>query len=119
MSIIELPRKRGRPRLPSWDEILPWDKIVTPEEAARGDAEMWLHRLQTRNKGGRPPQRDYDQFLLEIADHADRHGIPRRTFVRDFIRAANPVEDVSEDWVLVIVRRINRLRAKSRTSIKK
>jgi hypothetical protein len=80
---------------------------------------MWLHRLQTRNRGGRPPQRDYDKFLLEIADHADRQGIPRRTFVRDFIRAANPSEDVSEDRVLVIVRRINRLRAKARASSKK
>jgi hypothetical protein len=90
-----------------------------PEDLARSEAEMWLHRLQTRNKGGRPPKRDYNQLLLEIADHADRHGIPRRTYVRDFIRAANPSEDVSEDLVLVLVRRIRRLRAKARASSKK
>jgi hypothetical protein len=80
---------------------------------------MWLHRLQTRNKGGRPPERDYNQFLLEIADHADRQGIPRRTFVREVLRAANPSEDVSEDLVLVLVRRIRRERAKARANIKK
>jgi hypothetical protein len=121
-SILSLRRKRGRPRLPSWDEILPsWAEIVrlTPEQAARGDAAMWLHRLQTRNKGGRPPERDYNQLLFEIADHADRHGIPRRTFVRKLLRDANPFEPASEDWVLVLVRRINRLRAKSRPNIKK
>jgi hypothetical protein len=78
---------------------------------------MWLHRLQTRNKGGRPPKRDLDQLLLEIADFADRHGIPRRTFVRDLIRATNG--DVSEELVLVLVRRIRRQRAKSRADIKK
>jgi hypothetical protein len=75
---------------------------------------MWLYRLQTRNKGGRPPERDYNQLLLEIADHADRHGIRRRTFVREVLRAANPFEDVSEDLVLVLVRRIRRERAKAR-----
>jgi hypothetical protein len=90
-----------------------------PEDLARADAAMWLHRLQTRNKGGRPPQRDYNQFLLEIADHADRHGIPRRTFVREVLRAANPSEDVSEELVLVLVRRIRRERAKARASSKK
>jgi predicted DNA-binding transcriptional regulator AlpA len=107
-SILSLRRKRGRPRLPSWDGILPsWDEILrlTPEEAARLDGEEWLHRLQTRNKGGRPPKRDYNQLLLEIADFADRHGIPRRTFLRDLIRATNG--DVSEDLVLILVRRIN------------
>ena len=114
MSILSIRRKRGRPRLPSWDDILPWSDIVrlTPKAAAWLDAQMWLHRLQTRNKGGRPPERDYNQFLLEIADHADRHGIPRRTFVRDLIRATNG--DVSEDLVLVLVRRIRRERAKAR-----
>ena len=119
MSILSLPRKRGRPRLPSWDDILPWSKIMHPEDLARSEAEMWLYRLQTRNKGGRPPQRDYDKFLLEIADHADRQGIPRRTFVREVLRAANPSEDVSEDLVLVLVRRIRRERAKARANIKK
>jgi hypothetical protein len=54
---------------------------------------------------------------LEIADFADRHGIPRRTFVRDLIRATNG--DVSEDLVLVLVRRIRRQRAKARASSKK
>ena len=119
MSIVKegLRRKRGRPRLPSWDDILPWSKIMHPEDLARSEAEMWLYRLQTRNKGGRPPQRDLDQLLLEIADFADRHGIPRRTFVRDLIRATNG--DVSEDLVLVLVRRIRRERAKARASSKK
>ena len=53
MSIVEegLRRKRGRPRLPSWDDILPWSKIMHPEDLARAEADMWLHRLQTRNKG--------------------------------------------------------------------
>ena len=120
-SILSLRRKRGRPRLPSWADILPWSDIVrlTPEQVAWLDADMWLHRLQTRNKGGRPPERDYNQFLLEIADHADRHGIPRRTFVREVLRAANPSEDVSEDLVLVLVRRIRRERAKARAGSKK
>jgi hypothetical protein len=90
-----------------------------PEDLARSEADMWLNRLQTRNKGGRPPERDYNQFLLEVADRADCHGIPRRTFVRDVIRAINPDEDVSEDRVLVLVRRINRLRAKARANSKK
>ena len=117
MSIIEGPRKRGRPRLPSWDDILPWSKIMHPEDLARSEAEMWLYRLQTRNKGGRPPKQDFNQLLLEIADFADRHGIPRRTFLRDLIRATNG--DVSEDWVLVLVRRIDRQRAKARANSKK
>jgi len=87
-----------------------------PEDLVRAEADMWLHRLQTRNKGGRPPERDYNQFLLEIADHADRHGIPRRTFLRDLIRATKG--DVSEELVLVLVRRIRRERAKARASKK-
>jgi hypothetical protein len=90
-----------------------------PEDLARAEADMWLHRLQTRNKGGRPPKRDLDQLLSELADFADRHGIPRRTFLRDLIRATNPKEDVSEDLVLVLVRRIRRERAKARASSKK
>ena len=119
MSIVEegLRRKRGRPRLPSWDDILPWSDIMHPEDLARSEADMWLHRLQTRNKGGRPPKQDFNQLLLEIADFADRHGIPRRTFLRDLIRATNG--DVSEDWVLVLVRRIDRQRAKARANSKK
>jgi hypothetical protein len=111
-------KKRGRPPLPV--------DLKMARELERGLAKvnamleaMVEGRELPNPKGGRPPQRDYNELLLAIADHADRHGIPRRTFVRELIRAANPEEDVSEDWVLVLVRRINRERAKARAKPKK
>jgi hypothetical protein len=106
-------RKRGRPPLPADVKIArELERGLTKVNAI---LEAMVEGWEPPNpKGGRPPQRDYNQLLLEIADDADRHGIPLRTFVRDILRAANPFEEASEEWVLVLVRRINRQRAKSR-----
>jgi hypothetical protein len=111
-SILSVRRKRGRPRLPSWDEILPsWDEILglTPETAAWLDAQTWLHRLQTRNRGGRPADHDLNQKLLEGANDARRRGISLRDFCK--IWFANKFgREPTPDEVKVVERRFGRAR---------
>jgi hypothetical protein len=60
---------------------------ITDEEAALSEA--------MRNRGGRPPDRARNQWLLEIVKDAERRGITRRDCLREAFqrkhgRAADP-----------------------------
>jgi hypothetical protein len=84
---------------------------LTPEEAAREDARWWLHRLQTRNRGGRPEDPD-NQKLLEGADAARRRGETKWDFYKRELREKRKREPTPDD-VKVVARRLERKRKKS------
>jgi hypothetical protein len=108
-------RKRGRPRLASWDEIV--GELLNVEDAARADAMGWVHRWATRDRGGRPEDRDLNQKLLEGANEARRHGISLRAFCKSWFANEYGREPTLED-VKVVERRINRQRARNKKSLK-
>jgi len=99
-------KKRGRPQRVVSVEIV---REITAEDLA------WLEA--TRNRGGRPPDRALNQSLLEVAKDAKRRGISLRAGVKEFIECklgrAPSAEEVSS-----VERRINRLRSKSRPTLK-
>jgi hypothetical protein len=101
-------KKRGRPRVVSWDEILP--ELLNAEDAARADAMGALHRWQTRNRGGRPVKdRARDLALLSIPAEARRAGTSQRDIMRKRF-SDDP------DEVLKIERRANKLKKKALTA---
>jgi hypothetical protein len=63
-------KRRGRPPIPiNWEEVEV--RELTAEDIAQWEA--------TRNRGGRPANRDLNQWLLEVVNDAKRRGISRRT----------------------------------------
>jgi hypothetical protein len=76
-------KRRGRPRLPSWDDLwlfqkhrpLSWDDLY--------GADAWRGPLPQR--GGRPPDQERNQSLLE--GHAAKpKGMTTRAFVGEWFR---------------------------------
>jgi hypothetical protein len=96
-------RKRGRPRVVDWSEIVGdiYDPAIPPG--------AWLRSAQ----GGRPADHAHDQWLLEIVNNAQRRGKRMlRTCLKEALehklgRAPEP-EEVSS-----CERQIGRLRSKS------
>jgi hypothetical protein len=98
-------KKRGRPRLPSWDEIV--GELLTPEDAARADAMKWLWVTQNR-RGGRPPDRAVNQWLSEVVKDADRRGRKLRPYLKEALeRKLNRTVELGE--VARCERQIDRL----------
>jgi hypothetical protein len=92
-------RRPGRPRLPSWDEILPsWDDIY--------GADAWRGPLPQR--GGRPLQQERNQSLLEGYRAAKSQGVTKRAFVKQWYRKRHEREATPDD-VPTLERQLTRL----------
>ena len=100
-------RRPGRPRLPSWDDILPWSEILGPDDlaAAEAKAAMWRWR---RRREGRPPNRERNQALLEGYRVAKSHGMTMRAFAKQWFRECYGCE-ATPDEVRTVERQIARL----------
>jgi hypothetical protein len=78
-------RGRGRPRLPSWDEILPWSDIIGSEAVTYVDAQSAMWRWQRQHQG-RPPNNAANQELLEDWRAAESQGMNKQAFLKKRFR---------------------------------
>jgi len=93
-------RGPGKPRLPSWDDILPsWESIY--------GADAW-YGPGPPQRGGRPAKQARNQSLLEGWAVAKRQGTAKRAFVRKWIRQWHG-RKATLDEVRTVERQIDRL----------
>ena len=92
-------QRRGRPRLLSWDDILPsWESIY--------GADAWRGPLPQR--GGRPSQQERNQSLCEGWPLAESQGMTKRAFVKQWYRKRHGRE-ATPDYVPTLERQLTRL----------
>jgi hypothetical protein len=99
-------RRPGRPSLPSWDDILPWEKILGVEGCLEADARAFWVRWQRRQQG-RPAQQERNQSLLE--GYATKpKGMTMRAFAKKWFREQHG-RDPTLDDVRTVERQLARL----------
>lgn len=103
--ILSSAKKRGRPPILSWDNIIPWSDIFSAEQLAYCEA----IRVRGRNRGGRPPNRTRNRLLFEGYREAIRQGQTLRSSARTFFKQERG-RDATPDDLRVVERQIARLR---------
>lgn len=106
-SLLSLPKKRGRPRLPSWDDILPWPQILSADELAHCDALSFWWRWERR--GGRPPDQARNQSLREAICDGRRQGMTMRASARKYYKQKHNGRDPTHEQLVTIERQMARL----------
>lgn len=107
-------RGRGRPRLPSWDEILPWSDIIGSEAVTYVDAQSAMWRWQPQHQG-RPPNNAANQELLEgwraekSQGMKNKRAFLKKCFLKRYGREAKVDDDKDVIELRSMERQLNRL----------
>jgi hypothetical protein len=100
-------RGPGRPRLPSWDEIMPWETILGSDACREAEARAFWVRWQRRHHGRRADQ-ERNRSLLEGYRAAKSQGVTMRAFVKKWFHEQHGREATPDD-VSTVERQIDRL----------